>query len=220
MVEDRCVAPATLAFLRATVPQATHAATRVPTRSIVQTPPVASAIAASGIGRRAVLTAGAGAALALATLTESVEAGAAAKAGWRYCPNCRGLFAGTGTKSVGVCPAGGTHKPVKDYSYLLLSGLLVTDPKLFKNWFQCKKCRGLFADDRGDTGVCPKGGAHAGTGPAYDVRAGTTLPFMEANWRECNKCSGLYWAGSGDGVCPTGGGHLASADVYTLIWLR
>jgi len=105
MVEDRCVAPATLAFLRATVPQATHAATRVPTRSIVQTPPVASAIAASGIGRRAVLTAGAGAALALATLTESVEAGAAAKAGWRYCPNCRGLFAGTGTKSVGVCPA-------------------------------------------------------------------------------------------------------------------
>jgi len=144
----------------------------------VQTPPVASAIAASGVGRRAVLTAGAGAALALATLTESVEAGAAAKAGWRYCPNCRGLFVGTGTKSVGVCPAGGTHKPVKDYSYLLLSGLLVTDPKLFKNWFQCKKCRGLFADDRGDTGVCPKGGAHAGTGPAYDVRAGTTLPFM------------------------------------------
>jgi hypothetical protein len=135
------------------------------------------------------------------------------------CPNCRGLFAGKGTKSGGVCPAGGSHQPVKAYSYLLLSGLSVTDPNLFKNWFQCKKCRGLFADDRGDTGVCPKGGAHAGTGPAYDLWAGTSLPFMEANWRECLKCSGLYWAGSDNGVCPTGAGHQPGADVYTLIWL-
>jgi hypothetical protein len=193
-----------------------HPTNRTRRRIIMDTRPVSTT---SGIGRRAVLTAGAGAALALATLTESVEAGATAKAGWRYCPKCRGLFAGTGTKSAGVCPAGGTHTPVKAYSYLLLSGLSVTNPQLYKNFFQCKKCRGLFADDLGDTGVCPKGGAHSGTGPACDLWAGTSLPFMEANWRECLKCSGLYWAGSDNGVCPTGAGHQPGADVYTLIWL-
>jgi hypothetical protein len=175
---------------------------------------------ASGIGRRGVLMAGAGAALALATLTESVEAATAAKSGWRYCPKCRGLFAGKGTESVGVCPAGGSHKPLKGYNYLLLTGLSVTDPNLYKNWFQCQKCRGLFANDRGDTGVCPKGGAHKGTGPAYDLWAGTSLPFMEVNWHICLKCFGLYWAGNGNGVCPDGGAHQPGGDNFALIWLR
>jgi hypothetical protein len=174
---------------------------------------------AAGIGRRDVLIAGAGAALALATLTEDVEA-AAAKSGWRFCPKCRGLFAGKGTDSVGVCPAGGSHKPLKGYNYLLLTGLIVTDPNLYKNWFQCKKCRGLFANDRGDTGVCPKGGAHKGTGPGYDLWAGTSLPFMEAGWDECSKCSGLYWPVNGAGVCPAGGAHEPRGDNYKLILLR
>src|SRR5215211_6501725 len=91
---------------------------------------------AAGIGRRDVLAAGAGAALTLATLTESVEAAAAAKSGWRYCPKCRGLFRGKGTDSVGVCPKGGADKPLAGYTYLLLTGLSVTYPSLYKNWFQ------------------------------------------------------------------------------------
>ena len=188
----------------------------------MHTRPVASAFASSEIGRRGFLTAGAGAALAIARLTEPVEAAAAAKSGWRYCPKCRGLFAGKGTESVGVCPAGGSHKPLKGYTYLLLSGLSVTNPQLFKNWFQCKKCRGLFADDLGETGVCPKGGAHVGTGPAYDLWFGTSLPFMEADWHECLKCSGLYWPGpsSINGVCPAGGVHQPRGENYTLILLK
>ena len=175
---------------------------------------------AAGIGRRDVLVAGAGAAFALATLPESGEAAAAAKSGWRYCSKCRGLFAGKGTDSVGVCPKGGSHKPLKGYNYLLLTGLSVTDPNLYKNWFQCTKCRGMFADDLGETGVCPKGGAHKGTGPAYDLWAGESLPFMETGWDECAKCSGLYWAATGNGVCPTGGAHQPRGKNYKLILLR
>lgn len=177
---------------------------------------------ASGIGRRGLLTAGAGAAIAVAALAlpESVEAAAAAKSGWRYCRDCRGLFAGKGTDSVGVCPAGGGHNPLKGYNYLLLSGLEVTNPQLYKNWFQCEKCRGMFADDLGETGVCPKGGAHKRTGPAYNLWAGTSLPFMEDGWRECLKCSGLYWAVGSNGVCPVGDAHQAGGDNYTLILLK
>lgn len=187
--------------------------------------PAAFAFAtAPGIGRRTLLTAGAGGILAVASFTEpATAAGAAVKASWRFCLKCRGLFAGQGARSVGVCPAGGTHQPRKDLTYVLLSGLSVTDPHLFKNWFQCKKCRGLFANDRGDTGVCPKGGAHAGTGPDYDLWTGTSLPFMDGAWDECGKCSGLYnFAGGAAGVCPAGGGHErlgGGATTYTLIVL-
>jgi hypothetical protein len=101
-----------------------------------------------------------------------------------------------------------------------LSGISVTDPNLLGSFFQCKKCRGLFVDDLGETGVCPKGGAHAGTGPNYALWAGTALPFMEANWRECVKCSGLYWATGSNGVCPAGGEHQPRAQDYKLILLR
>lgn len=185
----------------------------------MQTRPIASVFASSEIGRRDVLVAGAGAALALATLTKAVAAAATAKSGWRYCPDCRGLFAGKGTKAGGVCPAGGTHDPVKSYSYVLLSGLSVTDPQLFKNWFQCKKCRGLF-NDGGTNRTCPKGGVHAPTGPEYAVWNGTALPFMEADWDWCSKCSGLYWRGAGNGVCPAGGEHGASQFSFKLILLQ
>ena len=128
---------------------------------------------ASGIGRRDVLVAGAGAALALAVLTEDTEAAAAAKSGWRYCTKCRGLFAGKGTESVGVCPARGAHKPLAGYNYLLLSGLSDDDPGLVKNWYRCEKCRGLFADDAGDTGDCPKGVAHTRIGSSFSLWRGT-----------------------------------------------
>jgi hypothetical protein len=69
--------------------------------------PVASAAAPVGIGRRDVLTAGVGAALVLAALTEDASAAAAAKSGLALCLMCRGLFAGQGTKSVGGSAAGG-----------------------------------------------------------------------------------------------------------------
>jgi hypothetical protein len=188
----------------------------------MDTRPVASAVTASEIGRREVLLAEAGAALALATLSESVEAAAVAKSGWRFCPDCRGLFAGKGTRSVGACPDGGTHTPATAYSYVLLADLSVTNPSLFKNWFQCKKCRGLFFDDLGETGVCPKGGAHVGTGPAYALWKGTALPFMETGWDECGKCHGLFWHVNSNGVCPAGGEHLPrvhDAEDYKLIIL-
>lgn len=161
----------------------------------------------SGIGRRDVLLAGAGAALALATLSESVAAAATAKSGWRYCLTCRGLFAGKGTRSVGVCPAGGPHTPEKAYSYVLLADLQVEDLDLTKVWLQCRKCRGLCIPVAPpgipSVGACPKGGTHAPTGPTYAVWKGTALPFMEENWGMCPKCLGLYWAGGANrGVCP------------------
>jgi hypothetical protein len=175
---------------------------------------------ASGIGRRGLLTVGAGAALAIATLTQPMAASAAAKTAWRSCPKCPGLFAGKGTRAVGVCPAGGSHKPVTSYNYLPLSGLSVTNPDLYKNWFPCKKCRGLFYDHPKNPSVCPKGGTHARTGPAYDLWAGTSLPFMETDWHECLKCSGLYWARNSNGVCPDGGEHQPGGHNYTLLLLR
>jgi len=154
-------------------------------------------------------------------MPEAVEA--ATKTGWRFCVKCRGLFAGKGTKSVGVCPAGGTHKPLTRNNYVLYTDLGVTDPNLFQNWFRCQKCRGLFADDLGDTGVCPKGGAHAGIDPAYALWTGATIPGMDDAWDECGKCSGLFnWAGGNAGVCPAGGGHARAgggSQRYTLFFL-
>jgi hypothetical protein len=185
----------------------------------VDTRPVTSAVAA-GIGRRDVLTAGIGAALALATLTEDASAAPAAKSGWRWCIKCRGLFAGQGAKSVGICPKGGAHKPRPGDIYVLLSDLTATTD-LDKHWFQCNKCRGLFANDAGDTGDCPKGGGHAKSGPAYALWKGssTTLPFMEAGWDECVTCSGLVWvnAQNGFGVCPAGGAHQPKGINYKII---
>ncbi len=189
----------------------------------MDTRPVASAIAASEIGRRGVLTAGVGAALALATLTEPVEAAAAAKSGWRYCPKCRGLFAGKGSDAVGVCPAGGAHKPLKGYNYLLLSGLSVEDPSFPENWVRCKKCRGLFQDTAAASSVCPSGGAHVRTGPKYGLWIGGAPPFppfMEANWDRCGSCQGLFWAGNSNSVCPAGGAHQGGGFNFLLILLK
>ena len=135
----------------------------------MHTRPVTSAVTASGIGRRGFLAAGTGAALAIATLIEHVEAAPAAKSGWRWCTKCRGLFAGKGSDSVGICPAGGAHRLRPGDTYVLLSDLSSTDPTLIKNWFRCEKCRGLFAIDAGDTGVCPKGGAHQPKGDNYKL---------------------------------------------------
>jgi hypothetical protein len=189
----------------------------------VHTRPGTSAIGASGIGRRGFLAAGTGAALAIAILTEHAGAAPAAKSGWRWCTKCRGLFAGKGSDSVGVCPKGGAHRLRPGDIYVLLSDLSSTDPTLIKNWYQCEKCRSLFAIDAGDTGVCPKGGAHKRTGPAYDLWKGTVTPppFMEAGWDQCVKCNVLCWvnAQNGFGVCPAGGTHQAKGDNYKLIRL-
>ena len=129
--------------------------------------------------------------MALAVLTEDAEA-AAAIGGWRWCGKCQALFRGKGTESVGVCPKGGAHKPVAGYNYLLLFGLTVTDGDLIKPWFQCQKCRGLFAPEGSNNGNCPKGGAHKRTGPEYAVWKGTALPFMEPGWWGCTSCFALF----------------------------
>jgi hypothetical protein len=189
----------------------------------VDTRPDASAVAAAGIGRRGVLTAGVGAALALATLTEDTTAKPAAKSSWRWCIKCRGLFAGKGFDSVGVCPEGGAHNPRSGDIYVLLSDLSSTNSTLVKNWFQCEKCRGLFAIGAGTNNVCPKGGAHKRTGPAYALWKGTgsSPPFMEAGWDQCVKCSGLVWVNTqnGFGDCPADGPHQPKGDNYYLIRL-
>jgi hypothetical protein len=171
------------------------------------------------IGRRPLL--GAGVALAVA-LAMPEPAAAATKTGWRFCPKCRGLFAGKGTDRAGVCPAGGKHRPLTTINYVLHYDLGVTDPNLFKNWFRCTKCRGLVADDRGETGPCPAGGLHAITNPAYALWSGATIPGMDDAWDECAKCSGLFnWAGGNAGACPAGGGHVRSGETtrYTLFFL-
>jgi hypothetical protein len=186
----------------------------------MDTEPVASAVAAEGIGRRGVLTAGVGAALALATLTEEASIAAAANSSWRWCFKCRGLFAGQGKKSVGVCPDGGAHKPRPVDIYVLLSDLGSENAELDKFWFRCQKCRGMFANNAGNTGDCPKGAAHAPTGPAHALwRGAAAIPFMEAGWDQCLKCSGLVWvnAQNGFGVCPAGGTHQAKGLNYKLI---
>jgi hypothetical protein len=125
---------------------------------------------AAGIGRRDVLVAGASAALSLTTLTEPVEAAAAAKSGWRWCNKCDGLFAGQGADAVGVCPTGGRHKPVSSFNYLLLSGLSATHVDLIHSWFQCKKCRGLVAPEGTRNGVFLKAGRTRQ--PARTMRSG------------------------------------------------
>ena len=189
----------------------------------MDTGPVASAVAVPGIGRRGVLTAGVGAALALATLTEEASAAAAATSGWRWCNRCQGMFRGKGTRSVGVCPKGGAHKPAAGFNYLLLSGLSVNDPSFPKTWSQCQKCRGLFQDDAAASGVCPVGGKHVRTGPQYGLWIGGAPPFppfMEADWDRCGLCQGLFWAGATNSACPSGGEHQGGGFNILLILLR
>lgn len=195
------------------------------------------------LGRRVVLRAGAG--LGLAALAVGWEpAAAATQAGWRFCVKCRGLFfQGSSAKpkkkkkgkkgkgrqaadaSLGVCPAGGKHAPRTDLSYVLhTADSLPTNADLFKNFQQCIKCRALFANDRGDTGACPAGGAHASGDPDsfFALWQGATVPGMDDAWDECAKCSGVYnYAGGSIGSCPAGGGHerRGASTRYTLFVL-
>ena len=78
------------------------------------------------------------------------SAAAAVKSGWRWCLKCRGLNAGQGNKSVGVCPDTDAHKPRSVDIYVLLSDLGAENAELDKFWFRCQKCRGLFADNAGE----------------------------------------------------------------------
>ncbi len=131
----------------------------------------------------------------------------------------------SGSDALGVCPAGGKHAPRTDLSYVLFTAdSLPTNPELFKNFQQCTKCRALFANDRGETGVCPVGGAHASGDPGafFALWQGATIPGMDDAWDECAKCSGVYnYAGGNVGACPAGSGHERSgaSTRYTLFVL-
>ena len=185
-----------------------------------------------------------GVGLGLAALAAGWEpAGAATQAGWRFCTKCRGLFfqgsaakpkktkkgkkgkrgQGSGGDTLGVCPAGGKHAPRTDLSYVLFTAdSLPTNVDLFKNFQQCTKCRALFANDLGETGVCPAGGAHASGDAFFALWQGATVPGMDDAWDECAKCSGVYnYAGGNVGACPAGGGHERSgaSTRYTLFVL-
>ncbi len=84
---------------------------------------------------------------------------------------------GVGRCTLGVCPAGGKHAPRTDLSYVLFTAdSLPTNVDLFKNFQQCTKCRALFANDLGETGVCPAGGAHASGDPVRSSRCGRGRP--------------------------------------------
>ena len=166
-------------------------------------------------------------------------AAAATQSGWRFCTKCRGLFfrgsgstkprkkkngkKKTGNASPGICPAGGKHAPRSDLSYVLhTADSLPSDPQLFEDFQQCSKCRGLFSNDSGDTGVCPAGGSHGSGDVFFALWEGATVPGMDDAWDQCAKCRGVYnWAGSsGAGVCPITGGHARTGSTrYTLFVL-
>jgi hypothetical protein len=184
-----------------------------------------------------VLRAGAGLGLAASLVSAAEPAEAATETGWRFCTKCRGLFyqgSGPGKskkkkkgkkpadQSLGVCPAGGKHAPRTDLNYVLQFEGSPTNPNLYKNFQKCQKCRGLFANDLGETGVCPAGGAHASGNTFYELWAGPTVPGMDDAWDECIKCSGLFnYAGGNAGSCPAGGGHerFSASFRYTLFVL-
>ena len=197
-------------------------------------------VRASGTGstRRGLLRAGLGLGALTLLVATATPAAAATQSGWRFCTKCRGLFFQGGAAkpkkkkkgkksdntSLGVCPAGGKHAPRSDLSYVLhTADSLPTNPQLFKNFQQCSKCRGLFANDLGETGVCPAGGSHASGNIFFALWEGATVPGMDDAWDECSKCSGVFnWAGpSGAGVCPVPGGHAraSAATRYTLFVL-
>lgn len=192
------------------------------------------------MSRRALVRAGAGLGAGALIAFAPAPAAAATQTGWRFCTKCRGLFfQGGGSKrkkkgkngkkgrsagntSLGVCPAGGRHAPRTDLNYVVQLNSSFTDPNLFKNFQQCQKCRGLFFEDSGETGICPAGGTHTGGSSLYELWQGATIPGMDDAWDECSKCHGVFnWAGGNAGSCPASGGHLRSnpATRYTLFTL-
>ena len=80
-------------------------------------------------------------------------------------------------------------------------------PAIQEGWRWCVKCEGMFYAGHG-AGVCPKGGAHDGSGSAhYKVMMNSAFPYGQNGWRWCKKCQGLHYGGFGPGLCAAGGGH-------------
>jgi hypothetical protein len=168
--------------------------------------------------RRTVLAAGGAA--ALAAMASAAPADAAGyegvQLGWRFCPNCRGLFFSPKNKPAGTCPAGGKHQPRKDVNYVLYE-----QGGTWFYWVRCTKCAGLFAGEEEDT-VCPKGGQHTGDNARlYKLWRGPGITGVTDDaWDGCQKCSGLFnWAGGNVGSCPADGGHQREGGVAMLVTL-
>jgi hypothetical protein len=170
--------------------------------------------------RRTLLAAGGAA--ALATVAGAAPANAAAyegaELGWRFCPKCRGLFKGKGTKSTGACPAGGKHEPRKDVEYILYRD------GNWPHWWRCSKCAGLFyvVFILPEEGTCPKGGSHASDDArSFTLWSGAGTPGVTDDaWDACTKCQGLFnWAAGNVGSCPAGGGHQRNGAAAKLVSL-
>jgi len=164
--------------------------------------------------RRVVLAAGGAAALtALAGTAPASAAYKHAQLGWRFCPKCRGLFFSPKNEALGSCPAGGTHTPRKDLTYVLYAGF--SGANTYAGWRRCRRCAGLYSDLNGTgNGRCPKGGRHQpGTdGWSFTLHTGQGFPGVTDDaWTYCVNCLGQYnFAGGNVGACPAGGGHQAT----------
>ena len=181
----------------------------------MDTRPVASAVAASGLGaslagsRRQALRALLGGVGGLA-LTGAVPAiaEAALDADWRLCRKCRGIVGGSASRP---CPAGGEHRVVEAAVYALYYGS-DPPPSHEAGWYWCYEC-GLLTYQ--GFGPCPAtGDAHVPVSDPYHVEFNQPPePDEVGGWRYCFKCETLFRPkGRKRGVCPIGGRHRGSAD--------
>jgi hypothetical protein len=144
---------------------------------------------------------------ALAALASAAPAAAAyegVQLGWRFCSKCRGLVYSPKNEALGVCPAGGKHKPSKAVNYVLYE--TQQGDNLHGPWNRCTKCAGLVtADQVGGLNVCPKGGQHArDTARSFKVYIGPGTPGVTDDfWDACRNCNGLFHCKDGvQGKCP------------------
>ena len=189
-----------------------------------------------GIGRRGLLEAATGLALAgaLGVPAAPIEAARKRRASsetglqpwWRYCKKCRALHS-VWDGNRGVCPAGGVHSTETSYNYEVWYGDV---PARQGDWFYCKKCRALHSVWDGNRGVCAAGGVHSiETSVEYRLyTGGATNPDLgngygiQGDWFYCKKCRVLHslWDGN-RGRCAAGGVHsIETSLVYSVLYRK
>ena len=126
---------------------------------------------------------------------------------WQWCKKCQ-VLTYTGTRTPGLCAAGGSHDHTGSFDYCLSHDDDSIADISQNNWKWCNKCQTIGYAGNPEPGPCPAGGNHDHTGSYnYEVQTGNADQFDQPNWRWCNKCQGLCLTTDEVGPCPAGGAH-------------
>lgn len=100
-------------------------------------------------------------------MAQEAPAGVTSEDSWCWCRKCQSLhYASPGA---GPCADGGSHDTADSPRFFVASAAYAVGGEI--GWRRCARCQSLFNPN--NTGVCPLGGAHDGTGSSpYSLKLG------------------------------------------------